>query len=257
MIKEVIKIFDKKIFFGLLKKIYLFFLRINATYGLYKNNKYDYKNISYYNNNRNILSKLCEKHGSDKGYINFKPKTIWGWKSHTYSNYYHSLFNHCKDQIKLVFECGIGTNNPNLKSNMTSKGKPGASLRVWRDYFTNAIIYGADIDKKILFNENRIKTHFVDQLDKDTIKIMWSNFQQKNFDIIIDDGLHTEEANINLFVNSFYKLRKNGIYIIEDIHFSYLHNIERELKKFNPETILLGSKKSNYQDNNLMVFRKN
>ena len=39
-----------------------------------------------------------------------------------------------------MFECGLGTNNPNLKSNMTENGIPGASLRVWRDYFFNAKI---------------------------------------------------------------------------------------------------------------------
>ena len=49
-------------------------------------------------------------------------------------------------------------------------GKPGASLRVWRDYFPNAIIYGADIDKDILFAEERIKTFYIDQLDPVAIK---------------------------------------------------------------------------------------
>ena len=31
---------------------------------------------------------------------------------------------------------------------MSEDGKPGASLRVWKEYFSNAEIYGADIDKK-------------------------------------------------------------------------------------------------------------
>ena len=43
---------------------------------------------------------------------------------------------------------------------MNINGKPGASLRAWRDYFENALIYGADIDKNILFKENRINTFF-------------------------------------------------------------------------------------------------
>ena len=42
--------------------------------------------------------------------------------------------------MKLVFECGLGTNNPDLQGNMTVDGMPGASLRVWRDYFKNAQI---------------------------------------------------------------------------------------------------------------------
>lgn len=47
----------------------------------------------------------------------------------------------------------------------------------------------------------------------------------KNFDIIIDDGLHTTDANVNLFLNSFNKLKKNGIYIIEDVYHKEFNNI--------------------------------
>ena len=54
--------------------------------------------------------------------------------------FYNNLFSHCRDTVKLVFECGIGTNYPDTKSNMTSTGKPGASLKVWKDYFPNAKI---------------------------------------------------------------------------------------------------------------------
>ena len=39
---------------------------------------------------------------------------------------------------------------------MGSEGVPLASLRAWRDYFKNANIYGADIDKGILKDEERI-----------------------------------------------------------------------------------------------------
>jgi len=51
--------------------------------------------------------------------------------------------------------------------------KPGSSLRVWKDYFKNAEIYGADLDKTILFNnEDKIHTFYVDQLDSGSIKKM-------------------------------------------------------------------------------------
>jgi predicted dehydrogenase len=70
---------------------------------------------------------LCEKHGSDKGYINFEKNTPYGWKAHTYTNVYYNLFNHCKNEIKLIFECGIGSNNSNYISNMSLGGKPGGS----------------------------------------------------------------------------------------------------------------------------------
>ena len=157
--------------------------------------------------------------------------------------------------MKLVFECGLGTNNPDFQSNMTVDGMPGASLRVWRDYFKNAQIYGADIDKDILFQEDRIKTYYVDQLNTPSIETMWKKIGIHNFDIIIDDGLHTTDANINLFINSFNKLKKNGIYIIEDVHLLELNNIMEKLKKFNPELIALQNKNVKYQNNNLVIIR--
>jgi hypothetical protein len=222
----------------------------------FKNDHY-FNNIHYFNNNKNILSELCVKHGSDKGCLDFNKTTLWKWSAHTYSNFYYSLFNHCRENIKLVFECGIGTNNPDVRSNMTINGQPGASLKVWKDYFPNAKIYGADIDKNILFNEDRISTYFVDQLNKETIEKMWQDIKMEDFDIIIDDGLHNAEANINLFLNSFHKLRKDGVYIIEDVHFKNIDIIQNKLSEYNPEVIILSRKDHNYRDNNLILFRKN
>ena len=257
-LKNFIKTIDKKLFFNLLKEIYFFFLdfKINFSLFFYKK-KQEFFNISFYNHNNNSLTKLCEIYKSDKGSTNHNKKTIWGWTAHTYSNYYYSLFNHFKDDVKLVFECGLGTNNPDLQSNMTVDGMPGASLRVWRDYFKNAQIYGADIDKDIIFQENRIKTFYVDQMNNTSIKTMWKEIGIQNFDIIIDDGLHTTDANINLFINSFDKLKKNGIYIIEDVNTLELNSIMKKLNKFNPELVILQKKNIKYQNNNLIIIRNN
>ena len=98
---------------------------------------------------------------------------------------------------------------------MNINGKPGASLRAWRDYFSNALIYGADIDKKILFEEDRIKTFYLDQKNKNDIGKMWSQINKSNFDLIVDDGLHNYKAAIILFENSIQYLKYNGIYIKE------------------------------------------
>ena len=49
-------------------------------------------------------------------------------------------------------------------------------MRALRDYFPNANIFGADIDKNILFNDqNRIKTFYVDQLDRKSVENLWEN----------------------------------------------------------------------------------
>jgi hypothetical protein len=94
-------------------------------------------------------------------------------------------------------------------------------------------------------------------MNTNTIEKMWQDIKIENFDIIIDDGLHTAEANINLFLNSFHKLKKNGIYIIEDVHFKNLNIIQNTLLEYNPEIIILSRKDYKKKDNNLILFRKN
>ena len=45
---------------------------------------------------------------------------------------------------------------------------------------------------------------------------MWDRVPEQ-FDIIVEDGLHTYDANVCFFENSIHKLKETGIYIIEDI----------------------------------------
>ena len=96
------------------------------------------------------LSQLMNHYGSDKGGKN---------NHHNYSDYYSEIFYHKRNEVKNFLEIGLGTNNEELPSNMGKDGTPLASLKAWRDYFLNANIYGADIDKNILKNEDRIKTY--------------------------------------------------------------------------------------------------
>jgi len=80
-------------------------------------------------------------------------------------------------------------------------------------FFPNAVIYGCDIDKDILFNEKRIKTFYCDQTDRLTIKKMIETIGESDFDVIIDDGLHTFGAGITLFEVMIDYLADNGLYI--------------------------------------------
>jgi len=158
---------------------------------------------------------LCEIMGrnrSDKGNVDIS--SSW----HNYTTVYYSLFRDMREKPLRVFELGLGTNNVNLPSNMGAYGRPGASLYGWSEFFRNASIFGADIDKDILFQTDCIKTFFCDQTNPDIIKSMWDNPLLKDgFDIIVEDGLHTYNANVSFFENSIHKLNPNGYYIIEDI----------------------------------------
>ena len=245
------------------KFLSIIYNKVKILFKVFLNNfflrKFEYKFLSNYNFKNTTLSKLCDKYGSDKGYNDLKNRIFYNnWHPHNYTDYYSSLFDHNRQYVKRVFECGIGTNNPKLPSSMGAEYAPGASLKMWRDYFPKAEIYGADLDKEILFEEDRIKTFYVNQLNKDDIKNMWSEIGLNNFDLIIDDGLHTFEAGICLFNNSFDKLRAGGIYIIEDVDPSYLNKLSQYFyPKFNFEIIRLRSRsKKLLQDNNLLVIRK-
>ena len=48
--------------------------------------------------------------------------------------------------------------------------KPGASLKAFRDFFEKSKVYGADIDRKILFKDKRILTEYVDRTDLEVYK---------------------------------------------------------------------------------------
>lgn len=172
---------------------------------------------SYKKGRGDVFSRLCEKYGSDKGDAGGAGRPYW-WPSHTYSDFYWRLYSHCRSHVRLVFECGIGSNNSEVTSNMGPNGRPGASLRVWRDFFPNAMVVGADIDRGALFEEERIKTYFVDQCDAGTVRNLWNQVGSDSFDLIVDDGLHTFEAGVCLFENSIFKLAEDGIYVIEDVH---------------------------------------
>lgn len=203
------------------------------------------------------VSRLCDVYGPDKGKL-LKGGHPYPWPSHTYADFYANLFSHCRNSVTKVFECGLGTNNPNLPSSMGISGKPGASLRVWRDFFSNATVYGADIDKDILFEEERIYTYFINQLDPVIIKSFWGEVGEADYDFMIDDGLHTFEAGSTLFLHSIDKLSRNGIYIIEDV---YPYDLSRykdffQNKNYMVEYVCLFRPSLVLADNSLVVVRK-
>ena len=225
---------------------------------------FNHKYTSYYvKKDNNELSKICQKYLANKGYnisqlknSNFKLEFF-----QNYSDYYSELFHHNKDIIKNVLELGIGSIDKNNQYNMNMLGKnykPGASLRVWRDYFKKANIYGADIDKKTLFNEKRITTTYVDQSDPKSISKMFKKFKVKKYDLIIDDGCHRFDETIIFFKNAINKLSNNGIYIIEDIVPSQRKKFLKFFKSSNFQVKLINfyRPKNNILSNCLITIRK-
>lgn len=165
--------------------------------------------------------------------------------THNYYIFYSHVFNSLGKDNKLnVLEIGIGTNNPSLISTMDRCGRPGASLYSWDQYLPSANIYGADVDSHILFNTPRIKTAYVDQMNIDTFTGMTATFGNPQYDVIIDDGLHSIAANLNTLLFGLKNVKPNGWVIIEDIRDIKLwHSIDFMLKQAGLyETIMIKSK---------------
>lgn len=207
------------------------------------------------------MTSLCEimaRQGSDKSPLH---KSI---SHHNQSVFQSILFDKIRNDPIRIFELGLGTNNPNIPSTMGIKGHPGASLHGWAEQFPNASVFGADIDKDILFQTERIQTFQCDQTNPTSIQELWSqSVLEQPFELIIEDGLHTLDANVCFFENSIHKLANGGFYIIEDIHRRQLHQwlpkIEEWNKKYTNCNFLMHTlvTPENPVDNTLIVIRKN
>ncbi|AUT19127.1 hypothetical protein DSLPV1_156 [Dishui lake phycodnavirus 1] len=152
------------------------------------------------------IRSLFEKHGSDK-FI------------HKYYKFYASALENKSDIDMLEF--GLGTKNPQIASTMyyykqdaNFESTPGSSLRAFRDFVEGSRVFGADIDRDILFEEDRIKTTFVDQLQRSTVDAI---FPGQEFDFVVVDGLHQVTADVNSVLSIFPRVRPGGTIVVEDV----------------------------------------
>jgi hypothetical protein len=176
-----------------------------------------------------MLQHLCDKYSLDK--------TSTKGSFHEYVPGYDSILNDYRFKVKNVLEIGIGCVECGQMSGVVSLGyRTGNSLRMWKEYFPNALIYGMDIFPEAHISEDRIKTFVADQsnaesLDRCIKEIenhdMTSaiiNKDSKGIDIIIDDGSHDPEHQKFSFMHLEKYLSENGIYFIEDIQPPYNEN---------------------------------
>ncbi len=172
------------------------------------NNVYDEYGEQAKSNDCKELEKLFSYYGSDKAI------------AHDYHLIYSALLQLKRSQAARILEIGLGTNNINIRSNMGRYGKPGASLRAFRDWGEQFQVYGADIDLDILFTESRIETFFVDQTSTEALGDLAKRFEPNSFDLIIDDGLHNPHANLNTLNFALKLVKDDGVIVIEDISYS-------------------------------------
>lgn len=136
------------------------------------------------------LHELGLKYGTDK-------------TSHGFCSLYDSYLKDYTDKFTKVLEIGIYCS--------------GASIRMWRDYFPNAMIYGADLSYYAdnYFESDRIKTFCINQeLESDLLSL------PDDLDLFIDDGGHTmlqQQITLKVMID---KVKSGGFFILEDLHTS-------------------------------------
>jgi SAM-dependent methyltransferase len=149
------------------------------------------------------LKVLFDRYGSDKA------------RSHDYHLVYGPILAD-PAAVQAVLEVGLGTKHRDVVSHMGLRGRSGASHRAFRDFLPNARIFGADVDRRVLFEDERIQTSWVDQTNPESVAAL-ERAVPDDLDLIIDDGLHTPNANIAILTLAMRKLRPGGWVVIEDI----------------------------------------
>lgn len=93
----------------------------------------------------------------------------------------------------------------------------GASLRMWREYYPRAEIIGIDTGLQWDLRIDGVTLLELDGTKPSDLKPLGM------FDIIIDDASHYTKDQQTSFEHLFYKqLNKGGLYVIEDLHTSFL-----------------------------------
>ena len=158
-----------------------------------------------------VLNDIFIKHNCDKG-------TAGRFPHHYYLEYEKEFEKRRYDKINIL-EVGIWK---------------GTSFKSFYEYFPNANIYGIDVLVRMdkigkLINDPRTFVLKEDSTNNKLPDIIRKNWGDVEFDIIIDDGLHTPNHNSKTFKNLMGFLKADGVYYIED--FCPIHLLNKKQKE--------------------------
>ncbi len=153
-----------------------------------------------------LLHELGLKYGTDKAtHIDHKGKS--------YCDHYHKQFESIRHEVKNVVEIGV---------------LGCASLKMWREYFPNATIWGVDINPAVRSHAaDRIRIIIADQNNEDDLQRIL--YTIGDIDIVIDDGSHVNRHIIHSFNTLQNKVKH--FYCVEDLHCSYESTNDHDIRK--------------------------
>lgn len=142
------------------------------------------------------LVELFDKYKCDKGNI-----------KHRYDRVYEPALIPIRNNSFRMLEIGVFKGN---------------STEAFVEFCPNMNVTGVDIFTRVnvsdipIFNNGRVRPVKCNSLDGPNDEFR-KVVGKKKFDIIIDDGLHTHEAQRKTFENFIPYLKKGGVYFIEDV----------------------------------------
>lgn len=149
------------------------------------------------------LRDLFDKYKCDKGNI-----------KHCYDRVYEPVLKEIQNDEFTLLEIGIFKGN---------------SLEAFVEYCPKAKFVGIDTFQRIDPKDIPILSHDrVIGVKCNSITGPFDDVNKQQYDIIIDDGLHTHEAQWKTFNNFFPLLKKGGKYFIEDVFPFHLMSAEEK-----------------------------
>jgi SAM-dependent methyltransferase len=165
----------------------------------------------------NRLTEIANRIGTDKGTMDY---------GHSYTEIYHEMFDELSKKHVKMLEIGVA--DPRF---------PGASLKMWNEYFPDIELIGYDINEEAKkFEQKNVSVFIGDQNNPVHLEKCIKTYGG-DFDIIVDDGSHYGEHIVTSFKTLYPYLKEDGIYIIEDLHAAQLdeNKMIEEVKALNYE----------------------
>jgi hypothetical protein len=158
------------------------------------------------------LTELANRFGSDKGTEGPGP----GFRGHNYTPVYESYLEPYRDRAFSLVEIGLGVTGDRWDAKIVQgRNTGGASVKMWREYFPHARIYGLDVNECAYLDDERTRTFVADQGNVEDL----ARFVEEvpSFEVVIDDGSHRPDHQQISLDFLFPRLDPGGIYFIEDL----------------------------------------
>jgi hypothetical protein len=158
------------------------------------------------------LTEIANEAGTDKGTVHKD--------GHAYTLVYEPLFEQLRDRPINLLEIGLSIGGPEHGEPASRKVTDAPSVRMWREYFPKARLFGVDISDFKAFETEWFTFHQADCGDEKRLEEVAAQLSKHpgGFDIIVDDGSHASYHQQLTMLKLFALVKPGGLYIIEDLH---------------------------------------